>query len=312
MNNYEKRGFTLIELLVVIAIIAILAAILFPVFAQAKAAAKKTSCVSNEKQQGTAILLYMGDYDGKFPDVSRFESYILAGKLKPYVKSDGIWKDPSSPYPMGTVQRKQHDSQGGGSTAGDYMTPPDDKCVGLPKSKYGSVANGAVDHYFNDIYPPMDYWHNKILNGYQQVVGNPGGCVDGGWLHPGLSIDNGGKEGDGVEGIGPGSPGIEFVNRSKVVVLVDFPLDKDEWPGGPFGYNGWWGGSYNGMHSGGSNVLFIDTHAKWTPRERLEPEGNNDPGPCTTTVPDGWTNGDPLCGLGWNWWGTNYAGPAAK
>lgn len=62
-----KRAFTLIELLVVIAIIAILAAILFPVFAQAKAAAKKTAAISNAKQSGTAILLYAADNDDLFP-----------------------------------------------------------------------------------------------------------------------------------------------------------------------------------------------------------------------------------------------------
>ena len=59
----RKRGFTLIELLVVIAIIAILAAILFPVFAQAREAARKASCQSNLKQIGTALLMYSQDYD---------------------------------------------------------------------------------------------------------------------------------------------------------------------------------------------------------------------------------------------------------
>ena len=62
--NKTRAAFTLIELLVVIAIIAILAAILFPVFAQAKAAAKKTACLSNEKQLGMAATMYMGDNDG--------------------------------------------------------------------------------------------------------------------------------------------------------------------------------------------------------------------------------------------------------
>jgi len=62
-----KRAFTLIELLVVIAIIAILAAILFPVFAQAKLAAKKTVAISNQKQIGLAILMYANDYDDMYP-----------------------------------------------------------------------------------------------------------------------------------------------------------------------------------------------------------------------------------------------------
>src|SRR5712692_6221724 len=63
----RNRGFTLIELLVVIAIIAILAAILFPVFAQARSAARKASGISNAKQVGLAILMYNQDYDEQFP-----------------------------------------------------------------------------------------------------------------------------------------------------------------------------------------------------------------------------------------------------
>ncbi|MBS1700547.1 MAG: DUF1559 domain-containing protein [Armatimonadetes bacterium] len=65
-----RRAFTLIELLVVIAIIAILAAILFPVFAQAKEAAKKTACLSNLKNIGLAMTIYEGDFDDGFPNTN--------------------------------------------------------------------------------------------------------------------------------------------------------------------------------------------------------------------------------------------------
>ena len=67
MKRSPSRGFTLIELLVVIAIIAILAAILFPVFAQARAKARQASCLSNQKQWANAIMMYVQDYDETFP-----------------------------------------------------------------------------------------------------------------------------------------------------------------------------------------------------------------------------------------------------
>ena len=65
-NPKKSAGFTLIELLVVIAIIAILAAILFPVFAQAKRSAQLTVCISNMKQVGAALMMYQGDYDDQW------------------------------------------------------------------------------------------------------------------------------------------------------------------------------------------------------------------------------------------------------
>lgn len=84
-----KKAFTLIELLVVIAIIAILAAILFPVFAQAKAAAKATASLSNVKQHGTAIAMYINDYDDIYP---------LAAVLRPGGGTIGVGVGYPFPY----------------------------------------------------------------------------------------------------------------------------------------------------------------------------------------------------------------------
>ena len=112
-HSRSKHGFTLIELLVVIAIIAILAAILFPVFAQAKSAAKASASLSNQKQHGIAAMLYAGDYDDTLPetgwqgpchnpdDVNQLTDNYWSGLLSyplaslPYIKSYQIWRCPS-------------------------------------------------------------------------------------------------------------------------------------------------------------------------------------------------------------------------
>ncbi|MBC8066623.1 MAG: prepilin-type N-terminal cleavage/methylation domain-containing protein [Chlorobia bacterium] len=130
-NHMVKRAFTLIELLVVIAIIAILAAILFPVFAQAKVAAKKTSDLSNQKQLGTAFNIYLADYDDQFPlgyadtgtptgmiissaidtpadwDLTVSAAYhnarrhVWSNTIQPYTKNNDILKSPgANDYPI--------------------------------------------------------------------------------------------------------------------------------------------------------------------------------------------------------------------
>jgi prepilin-type N-terminal cleavage/methylation domain-containing protein/prepilin-type processing-associated H-X9-DG protein len=106
MRLRTRLGFTLIELLVVIAIIAILAAILFPVFAKARDKARQAACLSNAKQMALATLQYVQDYDEMFPRVTvnaygaKFSYWIQKGyglvyPLEPYMKSVPVLKCPS-------------------------------------------------------------------------------------------------------------------------------------------------------------------------------------------------------------------------
>lgn len=105
----KRKGFTLIELLVVIAIIAILAAILFPVFAKAREKARQASCASNEKQIGLGIMQYVQDYDETY-FARDFQNGAISWSWKdacqPYIKSSQIFGCPSNP----NVQNNQPNS----------------------------------------------------------------------------------------------------------------------------------------------------------------------------------------------------------
>jgi len=98
----RHRGFTLIELLVVIAIIAILAAILFPVFAQVRESARATSCASNQRQLSLGVMVYAQDFDETLPMVTNYATGATApdrmwmATVQPYVKNEGIFLCPSA------------------------------------------------------------------------------------------------------------------------------------------------------------------------------------------------------------------------
>lgn len=183
-----KRGFTLIELLVVIAIIAILAAILFPVFAQAKAAAKRTQDLSNQKQIVTALMLYAGDYDDHSvvahhelePDQSPSDLYLWFQPLQPYVKNREVFRDPalkSSPtlFPdflsPATFEENRTDYLlNGFFSHGVSMTlfsRPAEQIIFFPR--HAQVG-------FFDYHPwpsaPDNNWERGLLNGSGYVLGD--------------------------------------------------------------------------------------------------------------------------------------------
>ncbi|MDF2440853.1 MAG: hypothetical protein JWN98_1837 [Abditibacteriota bacterium] len=104
-TGQRRRGFTLIELLVVIAIIAILAAILFPVFARARENARRTSCLSNQKQIGLGLMMYAQDNDEALPTGCNSGGNGWASAVAPYIKSTQIYTCPSDSTNRGIAAR---------------------------------------------------------------------------------------------------------------------------------------------------------------------------------------------------------------
>lgn len=147
-----KKAFTLIELLVVIAIIAILAAILFPVFTQAKAAAKTTAALSNAKQNGLSVLMYIGDADDQYPQSAYVvtttprQLFSVYDAVHPYSKNKDIYDDPaeSNAIPWKSIIETKLTSLGG-----PFVSP-----VGITKAGLGinfalfedpGIPGGATD-----------------------------------------------------------------------------------------------------------------------------------------------------------------------
>jgi prepilin-type N-terminal cleavage/methylation domain-containing protein/prepilin-type processing-associated H-X9-DG protein len=146
----RRSGFTLIELLVVIAIIAILAAILFPVFAQAREKARQSTCLSNMKQQGTAIAMYRQDYDETYPQAyyyldnnSSAGGYAQwSGMCQPYVKNWGIFVCPSDRLRGLAPTNFIGNNLGFGVPAG--QTPQSGSIQDIQAPRLSYTANAAV------------------------------------------------------------------------------------------------------------------------------------------------------------------------
>jgi prepilin-type N-terminal cleavage/methylation domain-containing protein/prepilin-type processing-associated H-X9-DG protein len=144
----KRTAFTLIELLVVIAIIAVLAALLFPVFSRAKETAKKTSCLSNERQIGIAETLYIADFDGHYPQTRRTSD-------RPEVDdADGGWEEPD----LGSIFVILYPYTGGGTLVSNNLSRQKLYACPADMDPYGSACA-----QWNPDAPPVTSY---VANGY--------------------------------------------------------------------------------------------------------------------------------------------------
>jgi len=195
-----RKAFTLIELLVVIAIIAILAAILFPVFAKAREKARESSCASNLKQIGLAIIQYTQDADEAFPprssgDGTAAHTSAWSVLIYPYVKSDGVFICPSNNNlgNTGTAGSNILQTQG----TGDYGVNawfPDTSSSGSAASNYikqVSPANPMGDGVFSDYDAPGVTLASLVApSNTITIVENPGDYI--GQIGPACGSGGGG------------------------------------------------------------------------------------------------------------------------
>ncbi len=253
----SKRAFTLIELLVVIAIIAILAAILFPVFAQAREKARQTSCLSNQKQIGLGFMQYTQDYDETYPMGQWYtpanDQVRWYDAINPYIKNGdkfgfngrangggGIWHCPSFP----SDQPSEYGTH-------FYLTPDGPSCpwlagnpaAALPETTLASIDSPAdkismLEKGQND---GNDSWLNFVADEYAwtDTVGNPPGSVQG--KH--YEIDRSQNH----------DCDFQFSNNSP-----------------SYGNYGQCGGMPRFRHSDTTNALFCDGHAKSMPKGRID------------------------------------------
>ena len=247
-----KKAFTLIELLVVIAIIAILAAILFPVFAQAKMAAKKTTDLSNLKQIGLASQLYMGDFDDTInpvgywdPGPANFKTWYTL--LFPYMKSGQMYKSPVYGFKWTNQDW----------TGWDYPTLAD---IGYAKREANGVISVEVSYGMNNT---DDWaWENTCGGSLKNWADGSNGYGHGGPVGPIWKVvpfSSVAIAAQTIQATNAKFPDLWAVDSKDTLINGNMPCDILA-----IGYYTWTSkdpqviGAFNGQN----NFLYLDSHAK--------------------------------------------------
>lgn len=250
-----RKGFTLIELLVVIAIIAILAAILFPVFAQARAKARQASCLSNIKQLSLAVLMYADDWD---------ETVVIRNSQSTPNGLSGCWPGGWVPGYRGPVTDKNNNENWADSlypyvkNKGLYICPTFGKFVSVDENRNAVCAPAfggimANDCGFSELMPAC-LGADPLYN-FNTAAGARCTRTMGQFTNPSNSV----MFGDG---------GCFFICKDD-----DYgdPLDKClNDPSSPY----YWPVMYQEVrrHNGGGNYSFFDGHCKWSKPESMSPK----------------------------------------
>ncbi len=265
INSNRASGFTLIELLVVIAIIAILAAILFPVFEQARAKARQASCTSNVKQLGLAFMMYVQDYDETFPYWDWGSSYSGAsGPSRDHFES--MWMNSTYPY----IKNAQV-----------YACPGANDRTTLQQSLYWAWCWSDADFLNSNTQPalynvPVNYGMSESIE--QGYLCGGSACSDAALTVPANML----LLGDcaiGLTGAGPPSNNPTDPAHHYIISRVAYPnmianCFGSAWPTCGAAANDH--GDYRpdlspnasvfdqqARHSGGSLIGYADGHAKW-------------------------------------------------